>query len=292
MDRANTKPASRSERILDTIERVGNMLPEPVILFALLTVAVFLLSGIGTWAQWEVQPLKLEPLTIQMLDASGQPIVDAAGKPLMEIVRAADGTVERKLVPQGDTLKPRSLLTSEGVYWFFSSMLGNFTRSPALGLIFVAMIGIGFAERFGFFSALMRFLAFATPKRLLTPVIVLVGANSSVASDAGYIILPPLAAALYLAVGRHPIAGLAAAFAGVAGGFGGGFFPTGGDGALAGFATTAAHIIDPAYNVGITHNLYFKAASAIIVMLAGWFVTDKLIEPRLQRSTPPMPCSV
>jgi len=278
------KRSSRSERFLDTIERVGNMLPEPVILFTILTALVFVLSAWGAAARWEVQPQKLVIATQQKVDTSGQAVLDANGQPIMEPKRDADGRVARTLEPQGQPIGSRSLLTTEGIYWFFSSMLGNFTRSPALGLIFVAMIGIGFAERFGFFSALMRFLAFATPRRLLTPVIVLVGANSSVASDAGYIILPPLAAALYLAVGRHPVAGLAAAFAGVSGGFGGGFFPTGGDGALAGFATSAAHVLDPSYTVNITHNLYFKAGSALIVMLAGWFVTDRIIEPRLQRT--------
>jgi aminobenzoyl-glutamate transport protein len=275
---------SRSERFLDLIERVGNMLPEPVILFTILTALVFVLSAWGTAARWEVQPQRLVVATQEKLDAEGKPQLDASGQVIREPRRYTDGTVVRTLEPHGEPIGSRSLMTKEGIYWFFSSMLGNFTRSPALGLIFVAMIGIGFAERFGFFSALMRFLAFATPKKLLTPVIVLVGANSSVASDAGYIILPPLAAALYLAVGRHPIAGLAAAFAGVSGGFGGGFFPTGGDGALAGFASSAAQILDPAYTVNITHNLYFKTGSALIVMLGGWFVTDRIIEPRLQNA--------
>lgn len=276
--------ASRGERFLDTIEKVGNLLPEPVILFSILTALVFLLSIWGSSAGWQVQPQRLVIPTVEKVDAAGQPQLDAKGQVQREPLRDADGKVVRTLEPQGEPIRARSLLTADGIYWFFASMLGNFTRSPALGLIFVAMLGIGFAERFGFFSALMRFLAFATPKRLLTPVIVLVGANSSVASDAGYIILPPLAAALYMAVGRHPIAGLAAAFAGVSGGFGGGFFPTGGDGALAGFATSAAHILDPGYTVNITHNLYFKAGSALIVMLAGWFVTDRIIEPRLWRT--------
>jgi aminobenzoyl-glutamate transport protein len=191
-----------------------------------------------------------------------------------------------RLVETGASLTPRSLLTGEGIYWMISSMLRNFTGMPALGLIFVAMLGIGLAERFGFFSALMRGVAFLTPQRWLTPVIVFVGANSSVASDAGYIILPPLAAALFLAAGRHPIAGLAAAFAGVAGGFGGGLFPTGGDGVLAGFAQDAAHVIDPTYSVTILHNLYFKVASAVVVTLAAWWVTDRVVEPRLMRLAP------
>ncbi len=282
---ASQKASARSERILDTIERFGNLLPEPVILFGFLTALVFLLSAWGTASRWEVQPQKLVVAMQEKVDASGKVLRDDAGQAMMEPKKNAKGDIERTLEPNGPPITPRNLLSAEGIYWFFSSLLGNFTRNPALGLIFVAMIGIGFAERFGFFSALMRFLAFATPQRLLTPVIVLIGANSSVASDAGYIILPPLAAALYLAVGRHPIAGLAAAFAGVSGGFGGGFFPTGGDGALAGFATSAAHILDPSYTVNITHNLYFKAGSALVVTLAGWFVTDRIIEPRLMRSS-------
>jgi aminobenzoyl-glutamate transport protein len=167
-----------------------------------------------------------------------------------------------------------------------SSALRNFAQMPAMPLIFAAMLGIGLAEKFGFFSALMRGLALLTPKRLLTPAVVMLGATASVASDAGYIILPPLAAALYLAVGRHPVAGMAAAFAGVAGGFGAGFFPNGSDGVLTGFAQDAARVIDPDYSVSILHNYFFKVASVFTVMAAGWFVTDVIVEPRLERQHP------
>jgi aminobenzoyl-glutamate transport protein len=251
----------RRSGVLDWIERVGNRLPEPALLFVTLAAIVIAVSAIGSAAGWSVQPVRPE---IAALGPTGHP----------EVV----------LVAAGDPVAPRSLLNSDGVYWMLSSMLRNFTSLPALGLIFVAILGIGLAEKFGFFGALMRGLAFVTPRRLLTPMIVFLGANSSVASDAGYIILPPLAAALFHATGRHPLAGLAAAFAGVAGGFGGGFFPTGSDGALAGFAQDAARVIDPAYTVNILHNFYFKAASAIVVTLAAWFVTDRIVEPRLQRS--------
>jgi aminobenzoyl-glutamate transport protein len=207
-------------------------------------------------------------------------IDEATGRP--------DVTLVPQLGPDGAPVElvPRSLLTVEGIYWALSSMVRNFTGLPALGLVFVSMLGIGLAEKFGFFSALMRALALVTPKQFLTPVVVFIGANSSIASDAGYIILPPLAAALYMAVGRSPIAGLAAAFAGVAGGFGGGFFPTAADGFLAGEATRSAHIVDASYaTVTALHNWYFKAGSAIVVMLAGWFVTDVLVEPRLLRQS-------
>jgi aminobenzoyl-glutamate transport protein len=261
--------------VLDWIESIGNRLPEPPILFAALTAVVILLSAVGSTLGWEVMPVKPVVETAQVTDGAGaavaRPVLDAAGRPVVHLVET------------GTSLKPRSLLTGDGIYWMASSMLRNFTGMPALGLIFVAMLGIGLAEKFGFFSALMRGVAFLTPKRWLTPVIVFVGANSSVASDAGYIILPPLAAALFLAAGRHPVAGLAAAFAGVAGGFGGGLFPTGGDGVLAGFAQDAAHVIAPTYSVTILHNLYFKAASAVVVTLAAWWVTDRVVEPRLLR---------
>jgi len=275
------QPQRRS--VLDWIEWVGNKLPEPAIIFVILAAIVIAVAAMGDAMGWKVTPVQPRVAMQAAVDASGAPIMDGEGRPLMTPKKDESGKVVTELVATGAPIEPRSLLTTEGVYWMLSSMLRNFTHMPALGLIFVAMLGIGLAEKFGLFSALMRALAFVTPRRLLTPVIVLIGANSSVASDAGYIILPPLAAALYLAVGRHPIAGLAAAFAGVAGGFGGGFFPTGGDGALTGFAQDAARVIAPDYTVNYLHNAYFKAGSAIVVMLAGWAVTDLVVEPRLRR---------
>ncbi len=135
----------------------------------------------------------------------------------------------------------------------------------------------------------MRGLAFITPKKLLTPVIVFIGANSSIASDAGYIILPPLAAALFMASGRHPLAGLAAAFAGVAGGFGAGAFITAADTVLAGVATQAAHVLDTSHTVLPTANWFFKAVSVLVVAAAGWIVTDFIVEKRLLRANKPIP---
>ncbi|MDX2147905.1 MAG: AbgT family transporter [Planctomycetota bacterium] len=274
----------RSLNPLDVIERLGNMLPEPPILFAALAAIVVVVSTLGATLGWQVQPVRLQVVTTPLLDAVGQPVLDEAGKPRLTAALNDKGRPQTELKEYGEPIKPRSLMTIEGVYWMFSSMLRNFAGLPALPLVFVGMIGIGLAEKLGLFSALMRVVALNSPRWLLTPVIVFVGANSSVASDAGYIILPPLAAALYAAIGRSPIAGMAAAFCGVAGGFGGGLFPTAGDGFLAGVATQAAHIIDPKYpDVVATHNLFFKGASAFIVMFVGWFVTDKIVEPRLNR---------
>lgn len=263
MSATGTPSQRRPRGALDWIEWAGNKLPDPALLFALLALVVILLSAVGAWMGWSVQPVK------------------------PEVVAGAAGAASQvSLVPSGDPITPRNLLSADGIYWMASSALRNFSHMPALPLIFVAMLGIGLAEKLGFFGALMRSLALLTPRRLLTPVIVFLGANSSVASDAGYIILPPLAAALFLAAGRHPVAGLAAAFCGVAGGFGGGLFPTGGDGVLSGFAQDAARVIDPGYTVDILHNYYFKIVSAVVVTAAGWFVTDAIVEPRLRRLHP------
>ena len=278
MNTLDTTIPVRRRGVLDWIEWLGNKLPEPALLFALLAFVVVLLSALGSALEWQVQPVKPVLETQAVLQADGstlqQPVLDASGRPVLD------------LVASGAPIQPRSLLTADGIYWMLSSALRNFAQMPALPLIFVAMLGIGLAEKFGFFSALMRSLALLTPKRLLTPAVVMLGATASVASDAGYIILPPLAAALYLAVGRHPIAGMAAAFAGVAGGFGAGFFPNGSDGVLTGFAQDAARVIDPDYSVSILHNYFFKVASVFTVMAAGWFVTDVIVEPRLERQHP------
>ncbi|WP_397572737.1 AbgT family transporter [Silanimonas sp.] len=278
MNTLDASPGTRRRGVLDWIEWLGNKLPEPALLFALLAFLVVLLSALGSALEWQVQPVKpvLETQAVVQADGSTlqQPVLDANGRPVLD------------LVASGTPIQPRSLLTADGIYWMLSSALRNFAQMPAMPLIFVAMLGIGLAEKFGFFSALMRSLALLTPKRLLTPAVVMLGATASVASDAGYIILPPLAAALYLAVGRHPVAGMAAAFAGVAGGFGAGFFPNGSDGVLTGFAQDAARVIDPGYTVSILHNYFFKVASVFTVMAAGWFVTDVIVEPRLERQHP------
>jgi aminobenzoyl-glutamate transport protein len=280
---ASKQETHKKRGVLDWIEWAGNKLPEPSILFMLLALSIIIISAVGSGAGWSVQPVKPQVVMQAQLDTQGQEVKDASGVVMQVPKKDRQGQIEVVLVKSGDPLEVKSLLTADGIYWMFSSMLRNFAHIPALPLIFVAMLGIGLAEKFGFFSALMRWLAFMTPRRLMTPAVVFIGANSSVASDAGYIILPPLAAALYLAVGRHPVAGLAAAFAGVAGGFGAGFFPTGGDGVLTGFAQDAARVIDPNYSLTILHNFYFKIVSAIVVTLGAWYVTDKTVEPRLMR---------
>lgn len=280
-DSASTK--TRKLGVLDIIEAIGNRIPEPAILFALFAVVVIIAAAIGDAVGWKVQPVQPTVRLVEKIGTDGAAVLDASGKPVMVPLLGPDGRPEITLKDKGDPISPRTLLTSDGVYWMLSSMIRNFTHLPALGLIFVSMLGIGLAEKFGLFGAAMRFLALIAPKHLLTPIIVMVGANSSIASDAGYIILPPLAAALYAAMGRSPIAGLAAAFSGVAGGFCAGFSLNASDTFMAGQAQQAAHIIDPSRDVLATANWYFKGASVVVLMLSGWFVTDRLIEPRLLR---------
>ncbi|MBN8596606.1 MAG: AbgT family transporter [Planctomycetes bacterium] len=280
----SSHPAPKSNSVLDLIEWLGNKIPEPAILFALFAGVVVVLAAIGNAMGWKVQPVQPTVHLIEKHDEAGKAVLHADGSPVMVPVLGADGRPKIKLENRGDPISPRTLLTSDGVYWMLSSMIRNFTHLPALGLIFVSILGIGAAEKFGLFGAAMRWLAMIAPKHLLTPIIIMVGANSSIASDAGYIILPPLAAALYAAMGRSPIAGMAAAFSGVAGGFCAGFSLNASDTFMAGQAQQAAHIIDPEREVVATANWYFKAASVFVLMMAGWFVTDKIVEPRLLRA--------
>jgi aminobenzoyl-glutamate transport protein len=267
--------------ILDFIEWLGNKIPEPAVLFALFAAIVVVVAALGDALGWKVQPVQPKVQLVEKKDASGAVVKHADGTPVMVPLLGKDGRPEIILEKKGDPIAPRTLLTSEGVYWMFSSMLRNFTHLPALGLIFVSILGIGLAEKFGMFQAAMRWLAQIAPKPLLTPIIVMVGANSSLASDAGYIILPPLAAALYAAMGRSPIAGLAAAFSGVAGGFCAGFSLNASDTFMAGQAQQAAQIIDPERDVLPTANWVFKGVSVLVLMVAGWLVTDRIVEPRL-----------
>ncbi len=272
--------SAKRGRILDIIERVGNKIPEPAVLFAIFAALVVVIAAIGDATGWSVQPVQPVVQLVDKVGPDGLVVRHADGSAIRIPMLDEKGRPQITLEPKGDPITPRTLLNSEGVYWMLSSMLRNFTHLPALGLIFVSILGIGLAEKFGMFGAAMRWLAQVAPKRLLTPIIVMVGANSSLASDAGYIILPPLAAALYSALGRSPIAGLAAAFSGVAGGFCAGFSLNASDTFMAGQAQQAAHIIDPERGVLPTANWYFKAASVFVLMLAGWFVTDKIVEPR------------
>lgn len=189
--------------------------------------------------------------------------------------------------PLGETLQANNLLSAEGIWWLLSHMVENFIHFPPLGIVLVGMLGIGLAESSGLLPALLRVVTAHTPGIYLTPAIVFIGIMSSLALDAGYVVLPPIAAALFLAAGRPPLAGIAAAFAGVSAGFSANMLITAVDPLLAGFTQSAASIIDPAYQVAVTANWWFMLASTPLLTLAGWAVTAWYVEPRLKQESFP-----
>ena len=163
----------------------------------------------------------------------------------------------------------------------FENVTENFVRFPPLGLVLVAMIGIGVAEGSGLLTVLIRALVLKAPRRLITMALVAAGVLSHIASEAGYVVLIPLGAVIFLTLGRHPIAGLAAAFCCVSGGFGANFLIGSVDPILAGLTQSAAQIIDPEITISPATNIYFMFISAIMIVLVGTLVTEKIVEPRL-----------
>lgn len=181
----------------------------------------------------------------------------------------------------GEIIKPVSLLTVEGLHKILVTMVTNFTSFAPLGTVLVAMLGIGVAESSGLIGSALRLLVLKAPKKLLTFVIVFAGILSNTASEIGYVLLVPLAAIIFLAVGRHPLAGLAAAFAGVSGGYSANLLLGTIDPLLAGLSEEAAHIINPSYLVNAACNYYFMFVSTFIISAVGTWVTERIVEPRL-----------
>jgi len=181
----------------------------------------------------------------------------------------------------GSLIEPINLVSRTGLHWILDNTVDNYTGFAPLGTVLVALLGIGVAEKSGLIATVLRLLVHAAPRRLLTFVIVLAGVMSNLASDVGYVLLVPLGAIIFLSVGRHPIAGLAAAFAGVSGGFSANLLLGTIDPLLAGITQEAARIIDPAYAVTPACNYYFMVVSTFIIAIAGTWVTEKIVIPRL-----------
>jgi aminobenzoyl-glutamate transport protein len=181
----------------------------------------------------------------------------------------------------GEVVRPVNLLSRDGIHRILLEMVESFTGFAPLGIVLVAMLGIGIAEQSGLIHAVIRLLVLNAPGKILTFVIVFTGILSNLASDVGYVLLIPLAGVIFLAVGRHPVAGMAAAFAGVSGGFSANLVLGTVDPLLAGLSTEAAQILDPAYDVNPTANYYFMVASTFVISFAGTFVSERIVEPRL-----------
>ncbi|MCE1202207.1 MAG: AbgT family transporter [Bacteroidia bacterium] len=181
----------------------------------------------------------------------------------------------------GETVTVVNLLSKEGIHKIFLQLVDNYTGFAPLGIVMVALLGIGMAEGSGLISAAIRLLVLKAPKRLITFVIVTSGILSNTASDLGYVLIIPLAGVVFHALGRHPIAGMAAAFAGVSGGFSANLFIGTIDPLLAGLSTESARILDESYYVLPTANYYFMAASTFIVAILATWITHSVVEPRL-----------
>lgn len=194
----------------------------------------------------------------------------------------ADGATV-KFMKQGKevSVTAKSLMNASGLRYIFNSMVKNFTGFAPLGTVLVALLGVGVCEGTGLMGAVIKNTVNSTPKKLLTAVLVFSGIMSNVASDAGYVVLIPLGAVIFLSVGRHPLAGLAATFAGVSGGFSANLLIGTLDPLLGGISTAAAQLINPNYTVLPTANWYFMAASTFFITIAGTFVTEKIVVPRL-----------
>ena len=244
---ADAQKASLYNRMLNGIERVGNGLPNPIALFAIFALAIVVISAI---------------CSAMNVSATGMLI---SGGELKET-----------------TVTVVSLLTREGLQYIFTSAVNNFTTYAPLGMVLVAMLGVGVAEQSGMINALLKRAVLVTPKKLLTPMMVFLGVMSNVASDSGYVILIPLGAMVFRACGRHPIAGLAAAFAGVSGGFSANLVVGTLDPLLAGITQAAVSIIDPGYQVQVMGNYYFMCASTVLITILGTIITDFVVEPRLE----------
>ena len=235
-------------RFLDTVEWLGNLLPHPVTLFALLAFSVVLVSGVGGWFEWAVIDPRPE---------------GAAG-------RSPDGTIEVV-----------SLFTADGLRWIVENLVSNFVNFVPLGTVLVALLGVGVAEASGLLGASIRAVVLSAPRRLVPGAVVFAGVISNTASEAGYVVLVPLAALVFRAVGRHPLAGMAAAFAGVSGGYSANLFIGTIDPLLAGITQEAAQLIRPGYEVHPAVNWYFMVVSTFLVTGVGTLVTVRVVEPKL-----------
>ena len=178
-------------------------------------------------------------------------------------------------------IQPVNLISIDGLHKIILMMVDNYTSFAPLGIVMVAMLGIGMAESSGLINASIRLLVLSAPKHFLTFIIVFAGVLSNIASDIGYVLLIPLAGIIFIAVDRHPVAGMAAAFAGVSGGFSANLLIGTIDPLLAGLSEEAARILDPAYTVNPTANYYFMVVSTFIIAFTGTWITEKFVEPRL-----------
>jgi len=245
---ASEAPKTSMQKILDVVERVGNRVPHPVVIFVILIGVVIVLSHI----------FYLFGVSVSY-----------------QVVNPDTDTIENA------TTAARSLLTVEGIRFMFAGVVQNFMSFNAVGVIIVAMVGVGVAEEAGLVKALIRKLVVVTPAGALTYILVFVGIVSSIAADAGYLVLIPLAAAAFVSVGRHPLAGLATSFAAVASAFLVNILIVPTDGILTEITNDAIHLLDPSVSIDLAANVWFSIASVAMLTVVIALITDRVVEPRL-----------
>ena len=258
--------------MLDGIEKVGNKVPHPVMMFVYLIVFIMVLSVFLDLFNVGVTEEVLVPVQHQTEAV-------AVGGPF-EYDLVENDIWEDEFEVVTERIDVRSLLTVDGLRFIFTSFVNNFANFSVVAVIFVAMIGVGVAEEAGLMAALIRRLVAIAPGTLLTFAIILVGGLSSVATDAGYLILIPLGASAFLSVKRHPLIGIAAAYAGVSAAFSVNILITPLDAMLTEMTNEAIAIADPNTSITITANWYFNVVSTILMAIIMTVITEKVIAPR------------
>lgn len=175
----------------------------------------------------------------------------------------------------GRPIEITNMLSGKALVDLMSKMVTNYANFPPLSMVIVATLGIGIADGSGYINTGLKKILSITPKVLITPVVILVGMLSHLGPDSGYVIIIPIAAYMFYAVGKHPLAGIAASFAGIAGAFAANYTPSAIDPVIQGFTQSAAQIIDPGYQVNVLCNYFYAFASTFIVIGACWWVTEK-----------------
>ena len=235
-------------KALDKVEKIGNGLPHPTTMFIIFTLILIAISWISAKMGLKVS------------------------------YEVYDNTSKSLVVKETSAV---SLLSTDSIRFMYTSVIHNFTSFIALGTVFTIIMGVGVADGSGFMEAVLKKIVVITPKRAVTATVIFLGIMSNVASSTGYVMLVPLGAILFMSFGRHPIAGLAATFAGVSGGWSANLLIGTNDPVFAGMSTEAARMLDPSYTVLPTGNWYFMVASTFLITFVGTLVTEKIVEPRL-----------
>lgn len=246
-------PKSTMQRLLDFVERAGNMVPHPVIIFLILIGLVMVLSAVLSAVGASATLERIDPATNKIVTS---------------------------------TMTVRSLLNLDGIRFLYESLVSNFMSFTAVGLLIAVMLGAGVMEESGLIKTSIRKLVHVSPAWSLSYIVAFVGILSSLAADAGYLVLLPLAGAAFASVKRHPLAGLALAYAAVAGAFTVNMFIKPLDAVLVQLTNDAIHIIDPTKSIGLASNLWFSIVSVVMLTVLVGFLTDHVVEPRLGKYTP------